>query len=421
MKKIIIPLLALALTIASCGGGTTQTQGGDTNTTLSKAESAKEVESPSEPLARNIMKQILETQKTLLTKAEYDDIKWDCDLSSEHIFVQSTLAQYSLDCFPKGNDGYLVLFAIVIPDGYGVTEEYNFFTYKNGVIAKTKDFLPKPQITDFYANSNQFPKDAVEALNEMINDDYSRLCYYSDNAFNIGFPYDSDNLPTPLRKFKRKEEPQFPTIRYLWDGEKFVRDPKDKPLEEDLKYFDIHPTGDFASSGKSIDDLYSLSKDNLSVAEGDLNRDGKKDLVAAEKQGGQLAVYLGGEDGYTLFKTYKTINNITAQIFNDTTLYIEATFVDEDNDSRSEIEYGYEFHFQNNELYMTEGREFIGYESSYGAAHCYGGNYDFINHTKQPINDNGNYDCEEKEPLPAAPLKTLSDIAIGEYHFEDYQ
>jgi hypothetical protein len=426
MKQTII--LALALLAASCGGGgtstTTTTTQPDTTAALSKAESAKDVESPSEPLARTIMKQILETQKTLLTKAEFDDIQWDCDPSSEHVFVQSSLSDYSLNCFPKGDGEYLVLFEIVMPeDGDCVTTEYTFFTYKNGVIAETKNFLPKPKITDFYANSDQFPKEAVEALNEIINIDYDycRVCYYADNALHIGFYPFTDEMPAPLRKFENKEAPQFPIIRYLWDGEKFVRDPNDKPFVEDLKYFDFHPTGDFASSGKSIDDLYSLSKDSLSIAEGDLNRDGKKDLVAAEKHGGKLAVYWGVENGYVRFKTYETTHNITAKIFNDTTLYIEATFEEEDNDSRSEIEFGYTLHFQNNDLYMTEGRKFIDYASSYGATHCYGGNYDFINHTVQPINDNGNYDCEEHEPIPAKPLKTLSDIAIGEYHFEDYQ
>ena len=60
----------------------------------------------------------------------------------------------------------------------------------------------------------------------------------------------------------------YPSAYYIWDGEKFVRDPEFKPLEQDLKVFGVtNKDGEFAQSGKTIAELYSGNKDSLSIAE----------------------------------------------------------------------------------------------------------------------------------------------------------
>ena len=36
---------------------------------------------------------------------------------------------------------------------------------------------------------------------------------------------------------------EYPSTDYIWDGEKFVRDPEFKPLEQDLKVFGVANKG----------------------------------------------------------------------------------------------------------------------------------------------------------------------------------
>jgi hypothetical protein len=45
--------------------------------------------------------------------------------------------------------------------------------------------------------------------------------------------------------------------------------------------------------------------------------------------------------------------------------------------------------------------------------------FDLEKHTKYPA-AGGDYDYESAETLKNLPLKKLSDIAIGEYNFSDY-
>ncbi|MBQ5512149.1 MAG: hypothetical protein IIT83_00555, partial [Bacteroidales bacterium] len=72
-------------------------------------------------------------------------------------------------------------------------------------------------------------------------------------------------------------------------------------------------------------------------------------------------------------------------------------------------------------FYLIGGITFTGIDIDgvHGWPQCYGGEFDLEKHTKYPA-AGGDYDYESAETLKNLPLKKLSDIAIGEYNFSDY-
>ena len=159
-----------------------------------------------------------------------------------------------LDCFPIKTGGYFALFR-TLSEGDYEHWTYTPYIYKNGVLSDGKSMLPVPGINDYYANAAQFPKEAAKVLSSAMeapeysfymNDEDSDNSDANEITLTVRFEaWELDErggvLPAPLKGFQRKEDRFFPTIDYHWNGEKFARDPKDKPLKEDLQYFEPVP------------------------------------------------------------------------------------------------------------------------------------------------------------------------------------
>ena len=352
-----------------------------------------------------------------------------------HDYEGFTLSIYS---YPYNTGGYYVLviwdWKFDIPDD----EEYHSYTFKDGILSKTESPLPTPGIDDFFANADQFPKDACDEIKKRITFyEYSGgknslvvsfHCFqYIGGKYFFGY-----KVPKPLQTYFKSrieygdDDEGFYNgipcgVSYRWDGEKFVLSPDHKPFKEDITNFGLPaPQGEFAKSGNTIDDLYSLDKDFLWInTETDFNQDGIDDLIAAEKHGGLMAVYFGGDDGYTLFKTYKIKKD-------PETLVINAWNESSDGSAFLKIEYHpkgkspsiwYTIQFVNNDLYLVKG---MGNKKT-GKYQGKPGYYDFEKHTWTPIDeDTGRDDPNKAIPIANKPLKKLSDFTVGEYQFEDY-
>ena len=446
MKKTLSIIAALIL--ASCGGGTNQnngttdTTGRDGVNTVSATDTA--VTQPQQPktdllteIAVTILKDHLHVENV-----EPDKITNECHPFNNREYKGSNFrffehpdgnfsSYWYLYFYPKKSGGYEVVVEITGAggDAYEPSYSYKKYLFQNDKITQCDNVLDM-KITDFYSNSDKFPKEGAEAIKTAIIDkpffdvDSNKIAASFDPSFLEGDDYDwQRTLPEPLEGFMDKDGDTFPTISYIWDGEHFVPDPNNKPYEEDLKYFGVttNKGGEFAQSGKSIADLYSGDKDNLSKAEEDINGDGKKDLVAAEKHGGTLAVYWGGDDGYTLFKSYKTLHDVGVNIWDNGEWWIYTSYNEEAEETTNEFKRSYHLRFQDGDFYLIGGITFTGIDIDgvHGWPQCYGGEFDLEKHTKYPA-AGGDYDYESAETLKNLPLKKLSDIAIGEYNFSDY-
>ena len=415
-------LLALALSTASYGGG---------DTTQNTIDSSGPVDSAAIQVAR-----ILAVQKgNPLDKKDlelYSPSPYSNPLEIQefrpHGYEGYTL---SIVCYPYNTGGYYVLviwdWVFDRPDD----EDYYSYKFKDGILTRTKSLLPTPGIDDFFANANQFPKDAYDEIQKRIPFyEYSASvgsvvasfkCFdYIGGKYFLGY-----KVPKPLQTYFKSriqygddDEGFYDGIpcgvSYKWDGEKFVMSPNHKPLKEDITFFGLPaPQGEFAQSGKTIDDLYSLDSDFLLTAVNDINQDGIKDLVAAEKHGGLMAVYFGGDNGYTLFKTYKVKKDPEA-------LIIDAW--KEDGSAFLKIEYHpkgnspsiwYTMQYIDNDLYLVQGyavKKSGKYQGKYGY-------YDFKKNTWTPDDEE---DTANAKTIAKKPLKNLSDFTVGEYLFEDY-
>ena len=126
----------------------------------------------------------------------------------------------------------------------------------------------------------------------------------------------------------------------------------------------------FQNEGKN--NLY-LGKEQTIIAEGDLNKDGIKDLVIAENVDGEIgervtayfAIYWGGDDGvYKLYKTFQ-LDSLARQLNVSITergvlrMSAETTYneVDEDGESGYYEEYTlvYMLRYQDNEFCLIGG------------------------------------------------------------------
>ena len=128
----------------------------------------------------------------------------------------------------------------------GVAEK--LFSYKDGTITKINNLLPKPGIDDFYANAANFPKDTYNDLKKAI----ASTVWYSvtedgkllAKAEVVKWDGEDRILAKSLIPLVDNNESwTYPSAYYIWDGEKFVRDPEFKPLEQDLKVFGVTNKG----------------------------------------------------------------------------------------------------------------------------------------------------------------------------------
>ena len=262
MKKILIPALALA-TLASCGGGTkTQNAGTASDTTANgrdgvhtvsttdttSRDSVQTVATP-EPainatelteIAMKILKEklkvggvtmdkITSSSKGVFNNKEYED-EWFRFFKHDDGNFSSYWYNYF---FPKKDGGYIVIAVATNAGGDAYEPTYNFHIYdcKDGKIADGTKYL-KPTANDYYANFAEFPKPAAEAINDAI-DEETRYEVVDSKKVEVSFfpwSFEGDDpedaafvLPRPLRGFDSKDGDIFPTITYIWDGEKFVK------------------------------------------------------------------------------------------------------------------------------------------------------------------------------------------------------
>ena len=447
MKKTLSIIAALIL--ASCGGNTNQnnnngaadTPGTDGVHTVSTTDTAAtQPQQPKTDLLTEIAVTILKDHLHV-ENVEPEKITNECHPFNNREYKGSNFrffehpdgnfsSYWYLYFYPKKSGGYEVVVEITGAggDAYEPSYSYKKYLFQNDKITQCDNVLDM-KITDFYSNSDKFPKEGAEAIKTAIIDkpffdvDSNKIAASFDPSFLEGDDYDwQRTLPEPLKGFLDKKEQTFPIISYIWDGEHFVPDPNNKPYEEDLKYFGVtNKGGEFAQSGKTIAELYSGNKDSLSIAENDINGDGKSDLVAAEKHGGKLAVYWGGDNGYTLFKSYKTLHDVGVNIWDNGEWWIYTSYNEEAEETTNEFKRSYHLRFQDGDFYLIGGITFTGIDIDgvHGWPQCYGGEFDLEKHTKYPA-AGGDYDYESAETLKNLPLKKLSDIAIGEYNFSDY-
>ena len=200
-------------------------------------------------------------------------------------------------------------------------------------------------------------------------------------------------------------------------------------------------TKKFKTEGR--ENLY-LGKADTVVAEGDINKDGNKDVVIAEQNGGELAVYFGSADGYKLYNIYPTngekceyehrksqefyVNvSITAKgVLRIATSEMIFGQTCEDPDTydcaySDNISLVYMLRYQDNDLYLIGGNKSIYREGDGSLAVSGGGSYNTLTNKKIPIDIDGSTLLRDQiTDIPKKPLKSLSEITIGLYDFEDY-
>ena len=184
----------------------------------------------------------------------------------------------------------------------------------------------------------------------------------------------------------------------------------------------------FQSQGKS--NLY-LGTEETTIAEGDINQDGIKDLVIAETDnplGGVMAVYWGTSDGYKLYSVFNTKNKISVSITTKGILRIQTDYQelyslgDGEGDCTTFTTNVYLLRWQDYGLYLIGGKTI---HADCGDDFAYGASFN-------PLTNKVITLCQDAESgkdfpedsktftLPPHDLLMLAEISIGEYHFEDY-
>ena len=257
-KHLIIPVLA-ALTLVSCGGSTNQnnnSDGGDAINRVSTSDTA--AAKPQEPIkdvlteyAVSILKDHLE-----LVDVTPEQITNECHPFNNREYSGTNFryfehedgnfsAYWYLYFFPKTSGGYEVIVEITGAGGDAYEPSYNYEKYicQDDKITKAENVVDM-KISDFYSNSDKFPKAGAEAIKTAIkehpyfNVDSNKITASFNPWYLEGDDYEWESvLPKPLEGFMDKENDVFPTISYIWNGDFFVPDPKNKPRKEDLKYF----------------------------------------------------------------------------------------------------------------------------------------------------------------------------------------
>lgn len=148
-------------------------------------------------------------------------------------------------CLPRNTGGYYVI--ELIYELGSPPFDFAFFNYKDGKVERDYNY-PKPTLKDFYANADKFPSEAYNLFSEHIADNKYQMCYI-DNKLIVHFiafyyEYPRYVVPASLQKFFEAKQYRMyygyilPSVNYIWNGEEFVRDPDNKPYEEDLTLFE---------------------------------------------------------------------------------------------------------------------------------------------------------------------------------------
>jgi len=208
-----------------------------------------------------IEKKLINFDKKELDKAWADkhdpkEIEWFPEYKDPGYLNMYFSREYThIYCLPYNRGGYYI---IKLSGESGCDpDEYRFFNYKDGKIERDNNY-PKPTLKDFYANADKFPSEAINFFSSLI----AEHSYYMDYVKNklivhfIPFEYEYRQkirghvVPASLRKFfyakqeannqyaNKKGPYKLPKVIYIWNGEEFVRDPENKPYEEDLSLFE---------------------------------------------------------------------------------------------------------------------------------------------------------------------------------------
>ena len=424
-KQLLISALA-AFTLYSCGSGINQNTGNQNADTTAKnadtvtaapGQNAEPVadEPKSYPIACEVALKYAEKNELFLStenvKERYASYGKEVDEHPEFMEIAPDDGFLRLRCYPMKSGGYYVLLiwdeVCDCPGAY----RYEYFNYKDGSLTKAKSLLPKPSITDFYANSDQFPKDIFNILKTRTSE--CNYCTFDRNGEKLAanfeiYEWDGEYVvPKPLNPYFEKKGDDSPKILYIWDGEKFVRDPENQPYEEDLSLFGVKVE-------TAEEEEFPFFSDS---ATGDLNGDGIKDSVAFNKG---FFVYFGSKDGkYNLFKTYKVLDLES----NDYITFKTSAKIDDGKLIISTRKNGdgwdnldYTLKFQDGDFVLLKLYEDGGLDGSSEIT------YDFEAKTYK-----GDFDeCEGDSYTTTAKLKNLpspklSDIVIGDpaYNFVD--
>ena len=172
----------------------------------------------------------------------------------------------------------------------------------------------------------------------------------------------------------------------------------------------------FANQGATAADLFSGDA-QTTTAEGDMNKDGVKDLVIGIPEG--IAIYWGKNGGYTLYNTYdapqgERDNVKLTRSFSITTkgvLRIENTFFVTTDKGNVQIDLIYLLRYQDNDFYLIGGKLGMKQDNFYLG-------YSINTLTSTIIMQDKNNDAvSDPIKMPEMPLKSISEIQFGNPEF----
>ena len=453
MKKTILILAALA-TLASCGGsGTSTTQqnadsanGGDAINRVSTTTPSDGTTAPDElTLLTCEMLKYIKPQTFNMRLSEEPDTafnvknitdypRWTQDSpdpktsreDSSRFYVHLDGGFDNIWKFTyrkRKSGGYWILVHLRGLSGdCGDCEynEYNAWYYVDGKPASSVNVndkkhyaMPNPSIlSDFYANLDKFPEKAREWLKnreitkfdyeisgDKINVTLNPYCHV-ESIVNDDYEEIIDVLPRQLMGLEKKKDPKFPSVTYLWNGDDYVMDPKHKPLQEDLKYFQPDGGEKFAQSGKYAIQLYS-GWDSDNYSEADINGDGMDDLVVCDNDYKEFAVYFKDKKGVY---NRQMIGHRPPEEESDDECQLYATAkqgginVTASYESTKE----YDFHYEKGDFYLYN------YSQSMEWPDDGGSDYYEIDFEKHKVIDN-----DSTYSVPAYPLMKIADVPLG--------
>ena len=274
-------------------------------------------------------------------------------------------------CYPLKEGGYAVIFTRTSGCCLCYYDDYSTYYYENGLLTEATDLLPQTTINDFYSNADNFPKKAYDELdgcykrylfdaktNQLLITLDPYICIESIRVY----------LPKALRGLYLKIDEDFedlteseqrdaigegnfelfPKIAFQWDGEKFVRDPDSKPLEEDLKYF--NKFDEFIKHAYDINDL--IRGDGCMDLAEDLNGDGFTDFVNNDYEWQELVIYLNdGNNEYNRFGVYECLEKSYISNYSVTDGILEISVYGDSG------EYTYQFHFEDGDFCLIDHPE----------------------------------------------------------------
>ena len=255
MRKLLVPVFC-ALALAACTGGQKQNNGGQTADaeSIMVGDSAEMTE-----ITYKILKENLRIEQMTGSPVAMDKITDKAEPFNNREYSGRNFRFFVRDdgnfslywynyFFPKKSGGYdiIVVATNAGGDAYEPTYEYSRFAYSNGQLTRA-DKIINLSINDFYSNADQFPEAGADGIKDAIENSpcYSDIDETSLSVTFFPWNFEGDDpeeaefvLPAVLSGFENKEGDKFPKIKFVWDGETFVRDPESKPIEEDLKYFE---------------------------------------------------------------------------------------------------------------------------------------------------------------------------------------